>query len=216
MEGPLIEYATGPLDIIRITGPSDELGRMAAQALVADGHETILHARNSDRGREAMAAVPGASAVLIGDLASITQTRRLAEAANALGTFDAVTHNAAIGLRERRRMVTEDGLPRIFAINNAGSPHPDCPDPTAWSVSAPSCIAAAVRASTTCSGSVGRGEATSGSVTLTDPRPIPYDTEKGPNNRVCTGAPLGDAHRVHHAPRRNGLQKEHGASPLAG
>ena len=100
-----------------ITGSSDGLGRMAAQRLVADGHTVVLHARNADRGREAMAAVPGASAVLAGDLASIAQTRRLAEAASALGPFDAVIHNAAIGFRERRRVVTEDGLPHVFAIN---------------------------------------------------------------------------------------------------
>ena len=102
---------------IFITGSSDGLGRMAAQRLVADGHEVVLHARDTGRGREAMDAVPGAAAVLTGDLASLTQTRRLAEAANALGTFDAVIHNAAIGFRERRRILTEDGLPHVFAIN---------------------------------------------------------------------------------------------------
>ena len=102
---------------IFITGSSDGLGRMAAQLLVADGHAVILHARNEGRGREAMAAVPGATAVLVGDLASIAQTRRLAEAADALGPFDAVIHNAAIGFRERRRVLTGDGLPHVFAIN---------------------------------------------------------------------------------------------------
>ena len=90
---------------------------MAAQSLVEGGHRVVLHARNPGRGKEAMAAVPGASAVLTGDLASIAQTRRLAEAANTLGPFDAVIHNAAIGFRERRRVLTEDGLPHVFAIN---------------------------------------------------------------------------------------------------
>jgi NAD(P)-dependent dehydrogenase (short-subunit alcohol dehydrogenase family) len=102
---------------IFITGSSDGLGRMAAQSLVADGHEVVLHARDAGRGRGAMDAVPGAAGVLTGDFASLAQTRRLAEAVNALGPFDAVIHNAAIGFRERRRILTEDGLPHVFATN---------------------------------------------------------------------------------------------------
>ncbi len=100
-----------------ITGSSDGLGQMAARHLVAAGHSVVLHARNQQRGRDAMAAVPGAAAVLLGDLASIAQTKRLAAAANDAGRFDAVIHNAAIGFRERRRILTEDGLAHVFAIN---------------------------------------------------------------------------------------------------
>ena len=102
---------------IFITGSSDGLGSMAARHLVATGHNVVLHARNPQRGQEAMTAVPGAETVLVGDLASIAQTRRLAEAVNALGPFDAVIHNAAIGFRERRRVTTEDSLAHVFAIN---------------------------------------------------------------------------------------------------
>jgi len=102
---------------IFITGSSNGLGRMAAQLLVEEGHRVVLHARNADRSRDTLDAVPGADAVLTGDMASIAQTRRLAEAANAHGPFDAVIHNAAIGFRERRRVLTEDGLPHVFAIN---------------------------------------------------------------------------------------------------
>jgi NAD(P)-dependent dehydrogenase (short-subunit alcohol dehydrogenase family) len=100
-----------------ITGSSDGLGRMAAQLLIDQGHSAVLHARNHQRGQEALAAVPGAEAVLIADLASITQTRRLAEEVNALGFFDAVIHNAAVGYREPRPIETEDGLPHVFAVN---------------------------------------------------------------------------------------------------
>jgi NAD(P)-dependent dehydrogenase (short-subunit alcohol dehydrogenase family) len=38
--------------------------------------------------------------VVVGDLSSIAQTRSLAEQVNALGTFDAVIHNAAVGHKE--------------------------------------------------------------------------------------------------------------------
>jgi NAD(P)-dependent dehydrogenase (short-subunit alcohol dehydrogenase family) len=90
---------------------------MAAQLLVEQGHGVVLHARNEKRGQEALAAVPGAEAVVIGDLTSIAQTREVAEQVNGLGLFDAVIHNAAIGYREPRRIATEDGLPQGFAVN---------------------------------------------------------------------------------------------------
>jgi NAD(P)-dependent dehydrogenase (short-subunit alcohol dehydrogenase family) len=100
-----------------ITGSADGLGRMAAQELARDGHEVVLHARSDARGRDAVSAVPDAAGVLIADLSSIAETRRLAERANESGRFDAVIHNAGVGYREPRRMETEDGLSRVFAIN---------------------------------------------------------------------------------------------------
>jgi NAD(P)-dependent dehydrogenase (short-subunit alcohol dehydrogenase family) len=102
---------------IFITGSSDGLGRMAAQLLVQQGHSVVLHARSPQRGNHAMEAVPGAESVVIGDLASIAQTRKVAEQVNALGAFDAVIHNAAVGYQEPRRIATEDGLPHVFAVN---------------------------------------------------------------------------------------------------
>jgi len=100
-----------------ITGSSDGLGRMAAQLLIEQGHSVVLHARNQQRGKEAMATVPGAETVVLGDLSSIAQTRSVAEQVNALGSFDAVIHNAAVGYQEPRRLKTEDGLPHVFAVN---------------------------------------------------------------------------------------------------
>jgi NAD(P)-dependent dehydrogenase (short-subunit alcohol dehydrogenase family) len=100
-----------------ITGSSDGLGRMAAQLLVEQGHGVVLHARNQLRANEALSAVPGAETAVVGDLSSIAQTRSVAEQANALGAFDAVIHNAAVGYQEPRRIVTEDGLPHVFAVN---------------------------------------------------------------------------------------------------
>jgi NAD(P)-dependent dehydrogenase (short-subunit alcohol dehydrogenase family) len=90
---------------------------MAAELLIEQGHGVVLHARNEKRGQEAMAAVPGAEAVVVGDLTSIAQTRKVAEQVNALGAFDAVIHNAGIGYREPQRITTEDGLPHVFAVN---------------------------------------------------------------------------------------------------
>jgi NAD(P)-dependent dehydrogenase (short-subunit alcohol dehydrogenase family) len=100
-----------------ITGSSDGLGRMAAQLLIAQGHEVVLHARSEQRGQEALSAVPGAKSVVLGDLSSIAQTRDVAAQVNARGIFDAIIHNAGVGYREPRRIATEDGLPHVFAVN---------------------------------------------------------------------------------------------------
>lgn len=102
---------------IFITGSADGLGLMAARLLIAAGHAVTLHARSEPRAEQALVAAPGAAAVLTGDLASIAQTRTLAEHANALGPFDAVIHNAGVGYREPRRIETEDGLEHVFQIN---------------------------------------------------------------------------------------------------
>src|ERR1700761_8714192 len=100
-----------------VTGSADGLGQMAAQLLVEQGHRVVLHARSEQRGQQALAAVPGAEAVVIGDLSSIAQTRDVAEQVNRLGSLDAVIHNAGVGYREPRRIATEDGLPHVFAVN---------------------------------------------------------------------------------------------------
>ena len=100
-----------------ITGSSDGLGRMAARLLLEQGHQVVLHARNAQRAEEALAAAPGALSAVIGDLSSMAQTREVAAQVNALGTMDAVIHNAAVGYREPHRIATEDGLAHVFATN---------------------------------------------------------------------------------------------------
>jgi NAD(P)-dependent dehydrogenase (short-subunit alcohol dehydrogenase family) len=90
---------------------------MAGQLLLKQGHKVVLHARNEKRRNEILQNVSAAEAVLIGDLSSIRQTRALADQVNALGAFDAVIHNAAVGYREPQRDATEDGLPHVFAVN---------------------------------------------------------------------------------------------------
>jgi NAD(P)-dependent dehydrogenase (short-subunit alcohol dehydrogenase family) len=99
-----------------VTGSADGLGRHAARDLAAAGHEVLLHARSEARAEEAIAAVPTALGVAVGDLASLRETCALAEAVNDHGRFDAVIHNAGIGYRERREG-TEDGLEHVFQIN---------------------------------------------------------------------------------------------------
>src|SRR6476620_2829400 len=93
---------------IFITGSADGLGQLAANALVADGHKVVLHARNESRGQEAVDNVPGTEAVVTGDLSDIEETKHLASRVNTLGRFDAVIHNAG---------VYQTSAETIFAVN---------------------------------------------------------------------------------------------------
>jgi NAD(P)-dependent dehydrogenase (short-subunit alcohol dehydrogenase family) len=81
---------------IFITGSADGLGLLAAKALIAQGHKVVLHARNEKRGQDALAKAPGAESVVTADLDSIEETKQLAAKVNAMGTFDAVIHNAGV------------------------------------------------------------------------------------------------------------------------
>lgn len=81
---------------IFITGSADGLGQLAAKALIAKGHHVLLHARNEKRGGEALDKAPGAAGVVIADLSKMEETLQLSEQVNALGTFDAIIHNAAL------------------------------------------------------------------------------------------------------------------------
>ncbi|HEU5167154.1 MAG TPA: SDR family NAD(P)-dependent oxidoreductase, partial [Chitinophagaceae bacterium] len=75
---------------IFITGSADGLGQLAAKALIDLGHQVVLHARNAERGKQAINKTPGAEDVLIADLSSIEETKKRAHQVNALGKFDAV------------------------------------------------------------------------------------------------------------------------------
>jgi NAD(P)-dependent dehydrogenase (short-subunit alcohol dehydrogenase family) len=99
-----------------ISGSSDGLGLMVGRLLADQGHRVVLHARSDARAADAKKALPKAEAVVVGDLATIAAAKDVAKQVNALGSFDAIIHNAAVGFQEGHR-VTSDGLPHVFAIN---------------------------------------------------------------------------------------------------
>jgi NAD(P)-dependent dehydrogenase (short-subunit alcohol dehydrogenase family) len=101
---------------IFISGSSAGLGLMAADLLARKGHSVVLHARNAKRAEAARRELPQAEAVAVGDIETIAGAKELAAELNALGHFDAVIHNAAVGYREGHRL-TPDSLPHVFAIN---------------------------------------------------------------------------------------------------
>ncbi|MFG2045308.1 SDR family NAD(P)-dependent oxidoreductase [Dactylosporangium sp. NPDC048998] len=94
---------------ILVTGSTDGIGLETARTLQGLGHDVVFHARSQERAD----GLDGAPEVLVGDLASLEQTRRMASEA---GKFDVVVHNAGIGGQDERRE-TGDGIERTFHIN---------------------------------------------------------------------------------------------------
>jgi NAD(P)-dependent dehydrogenase (short-subunit alcohol dehydrogenase family) len=79
-----------------ITGSADGLGQAAAQTLLDDGHEVVVHARSSNRLMAVRDLVERGAAAVVGDLSDIEQTRDIAAQVNELGRMDAVIHNAGV------------------------------------------------------------------------------------------------------------------------
>jgi NAD(P)-dependent dehydrogenase (short-subunit alcohol dehydrogenase family) len=102
---------------IFITGSADGLGQLTAKALIKQGHQVVLHARNQERGTQALVKVPAAEDVLIADLSSMEETKALASEVNALGIFDAVIHNAGV-YQVQKNSKGAEGLPLLFAVNS--------------------------------------------------------------------------------------------------
>lgn len=81
---------------ILITGSTDGVGRATAAALLDEGCEVVIHARNGKRLAAARELTSRGASSVVGDLADLAQVHSLAEQADALGPFDAVIHNAGI------------------------------------------------------------------------------------------------------------------------
>jgi NAD(P)-dependent dehydrogenase (short-subunit alcohol dehydrogenase family) len=79
-----------------VTGSADGLGRLAAQTLLDDGHEVVVHARNSDRLTAVRDLVDRGASLVVGDLSDLEQTRGIARDVNGFGRLDAVIHNAGV------------------------------------------------------------------------------------------------------------------------
>jgi NAD(P)-dependent dehydrogenase (short-subunit alcohol dehydrogenase family) len=101
---------------ILITGSTDGFGLEAARQLVQRNHTVYLHARNHERAEDAEVKCPGAAGVLIADLTSVTETRKLAEEANSIGVFDAVILNAGL-LYGPFRKTPDTGVPAMPFVN---------------------------------------------------------------------------------------------------
>ena len=81
------------LVLVLVTGASTGLGLATVHALLADGHEVVLHARSPER-VEDPAVLDRVAGAAYGDLSSLGATVALARELDEVGRFDAVVHNA--------------------------------------------------------------------------------------------------------------------------
>jgi NAD(P)-dependent dehydrogenase (short-subunit alcohol dehydrogenase family) len=102
--------------LVFITGSTDGLGRAAAQSLLDDGQQVVLHARSADRAATIGELAPRAAGIVVGDLRSAALTRSIADQVNVIGRMDAIIHNAGV-YTERSRGSTPEGHAGVLAVN---------------------------------------------------------------------------------------------------
>jgi NAD(P)-dependent dehydrogenase (short-subunit alcohol dehydrogenase family) len=95
-----------PTARVLVTGSADGLGRAAAQTLLNQGHQVVVHARNPDRLTAVRELLDRGAAAVVGDLSDPEETREVAGQVNRLGQMDAVIHNAGVV-----------GGPQVLAVN---------------------------------------------------------------------------------------------------
>jgi NAD(P)-dependent dehydrogenase (short-subunit alcohol dehydrogenase family) len=81
---------------ILVTGSADGLGRAAADTLLADGHDVIVHARNQDRARTLSDLVDRGAEVVVADFSERQDVVDLARSLDGGAPIDAVVHNAGV------------------------------------------------------------------------------------------------------------------------
>jgi NAD(P)-dependent dehydrogenase (short-subunit alcohol dehydrogenase family) len=101
---------------VLVTGSTTGLGAGAARELLDLGHDVVLHARNPARAAGLGDLASQAAGIVIGDLASREETRRVADQANAIGGVDSVIHNAAV-YADVDRVATPEGHAQTIAVN---------------------------------------------------------------------------------------------------
>ena len=81
---------------ILVTGSTDGLGYAAAEALLAGGHDVVVHARNSDRAAAVEPLLDRGAEAVVANFADRDAVRNLARVLNAGSRLDSVIHNAGV------------------------------------------------------------------------------------------------------------------------
>jgi NAD(P)-dependent dehydrogenase (short-subunit alcohol dehydrogenase family) len=106
---------------VLITGSTDGVGRLVAQRLGASGAHVLVHGRSRERGEEVMSQINadgGRAELIVADLASLAEVRRLAEEVRArTDRLDILINNAGIGTAGTGRQMSADGHELRFAVN---------------------------------------------------------------------------------------------------
>src|SRR5436305_9991542 len=103
-----------------ITGATAGIGKETARQLAAMGADVVIGARDAVSGertrRELDAAGKGSVDVVVGDLSSTEQVRKVAaEVQSRYDRLHVLLNNAGVDVG--RRLTTEDGLELTFAVN---------------------------------------------------------------------------------------------------
>jgi NAD(P)-dependent dehydrogenase (short-subunit alcohol dehydrogenase family) len=99
-----------------VTGANSGIGRAAARALAGAGARVVLAVRDTAKGRDAAATMPGATEVRALDLASLASVREFA--AGWEGDLDLLINNAGVMATPFAR--TADGFELQFGTNHLG------------------------------------------------------------------------------------------------
>src|SRR5271163_4219915 len=94
-----MENFTGKFALV--TGSTDGVGRMVASQLAQAGAQVVVHGRDADRGRQAVAEIEaggGQAHFIAADLSDIAQVRALAQSVlQRTQRLDILVNNAGIG-----------------------------------------------------------------------------------------------------------------------
>ncbi|HWG81110.1 MAG TPA: SDR family NAD(P)-dependent oxidoreductase [Stellaceae bacterium] len=108
---------------VLVTGSTDGVGRLVARRLGEAGARVLVHGRDRRRGGEVVAAIEesgGRAEFLAADLASLAETRKLAETVWAKADrLDLLINNAGVGSSGAAgvRQASADGHELRFAVN---------------------------------------------------------------------------------------------------
>ncbi len=84
-----------------VTGSTDGVGRLVAKKLGEAGARVLMHGRNRERGEEVVSEIRrsgGTADLLIGDLSSLAEARKLAAAVNErTDRLNILINNAGVG-----------------------------------------------------------------------------------------------------------------------
>jgi len=103
-----------------VTGATSGIGKETAKQLAAMGADVVIGARDSASGetarRDIDAAGTGAVDVVVGDLSSTAQVRKVAaEVQSRYDRLDVLVNNAGVDVGQRR--TTDDGFELTVAVN---------------------------------------------------------------------------------------------------
>lgn len=95
---------------IFVTGSADGLGLLTAKALIQQGHNVILHARNTQRAEQTKQKISGYEHLLAADLTDMQEIKLLAQQVNDIGRCDTVIHNAGVYRAESAELLMVNTL----------------------------------------------------------------------------------------------------------